>query len=106
MGLPIPAERFVLVPPDGKAPATGEPYRPNFHFKSYELTASNDAVRLESQVAPPGEIDHARVDEYYKPLDIPLASVSDNHESVIEIDFRLQYLRFFRFKLRNYKIWA
>ena len=99
MGLPIPAERFVLVPPDGKAPATGEPYRPNFHFKSYELTASNDAVRLESQVAPPGEIDHARVDEYYKPLDIPLASVSDNHESVIEIDFRLQYLRFFRFKL-------
>ena len=99
MGLPVPAERFVLVPPDGKYPSTGEPYRPNFHFKFYELTASNDAVLVESQVAPPGEIDHARVDEYYKPLDIQLASVGDNHESVIEIGFPLQYLRFFRFKV-------
>ena len=92
MGLPIPAERFVLVPPDGRHPVTDEPFT-NFLLKSYELTGSNDVVLIESQVAPADQA------EYYIPLDIPLASAGDNHESVIEIDFPLQYLRFFRIKM-------
>ena len=91
MGLQIPAERFVLVPPEGKDPFFQEPYRPNYAFKQYELTASNDQVLVETQLPNPVG--------YYQPLDILLASVDQNFDAVIEVQFPLQYLRFFRIQL-------
>ena len=92
MGLQIPAERFVLVPPEGNDPFLQEPYRPNYKFESYELTVSNDRLLVETQESNPCVCGPA----YYKPLDIQLAKVDQNFDAVIAIDFPLQYLRFFR----------
>ena len=92
MGLQIPAERFVLVPPEGNDPFLQEPYRPNYKFESYELTVSNDRLLVETQESNPCVCGPA----YYKPLDLQLAKVDQNFDAVIAIDFPLQYLRFFR----------
>ena len=92
MGLQIPAERFVLLPPEGNDPYLQEPYRPNYKFESYELTVSNDRLLVETQESNPCVCGPA----YYKPLDLQLAKVDQNFDAVIAIDFPLQYLRFFR----------
>ncbi len=85
LGVPVPVERFAFYPPEGKDALTQEPYRPNFAFKKYELSGSLDAVGIEAEDGVA-----------YRPLDIVLASVDLNIEAVVNIDFRLQYLRFFR----------
>ena len=99
MGLQIPVERFVLRLPEGNHSITLEPFRPNFAFDSYELTASNDVFLVESQVAPPGTAGVEAVPDYYQPLDILLASVTQNLGSDAEITFPLRYLRFLRIRL-------
>ena len=99
LGLQIPAERFVLRIPVGNHPISGERFRPNFAFDSYELTASNDLFLVESQARNPGFGVRELVPAYYQPLDILLARVSQNLSPDAEITFPLQYLRFFRVKL-------
>ncbi|MBI2505254.1 MAG: hypothetical protein HYW07_18730 [Candidatus Latescibacteria bacterium] len=98
MGVQIPVERFVLVPPEGVDPFYQEPYRPNYAFKQYQLTASNNQTLVESQVETAGGVPGVECGcpDYYQPLDIPLASVSQNFDSVIDVRFPLQYLRFLR----------
>ena len=99
LGLPIPLDRFVLRIPEGNHTISFEPFRPNFAFDSYELTASNDEFLVQNQVAPPGTAGVEAVPAYYQPLDILMASVSQNLESDAEIIFPLQYLRFVRLRL-------
>ena len=99
LGLQIPAERFVLRIPVGNHSISGEPFRPNFAFDSYELTASNSVSLVENQVRPPGSDGGEAVPEYYQALDILLANISQNLDPDAEIPFPLQYLRFFRIKL-------
>ena len=100
MGLQIPADRFVLVPPEGNDPFLQEPYRPNYKFEAYDLTASNDPVFVNTQEP---DVFFANggggTPSYYIPLDIPLSSVRQNFDAVIDIKFPLQYLRFFRMRL-------
>ncbi len=101
MGMPIPADRFRLVPPEGNDPFFQEPYRPNYKFEAYELTATNDKVAVETQQPPQFRSGVAGTQEtdYYLPLDQTLAKVDQNFDAVIEIDFPLQYLRFFRMRV-------
>ena len=47
LGALVPAERFVFYPPEGEDPATGEPYRPGYALKEFELTATTDVVEAE-----------------------------------------------------------
>ena len=93
LGLQVPAERFVLVPPEGKNPFDQEPYRPNYTFEEYELTASNrpEVVNVQEPIGGGSR--------YYIPLDIPLASNKQNFDPVIDISFPLQYLQLFRMQL-------
>ena len=49
MGGQIPAERFVVVPPEGVDPGTQIPYRPFWAFEGYALTASNDEQLVNTQ---------------------------------------------------------
>ena len=100
MGLQIPADRFVLLPPEGSDPFLQEPYRPNYKFEAYDLTASNNPVFVNTQ--EPDEFiagGGGGNPDYYIPLEIPLSSVRQNFDAVIDISFPLQYLRFFRMRL-------
>jgi hypothetical protein len=97
----MPVERFVLVPPEGADPYFQEPYRPIWKFNQYQLTASNDQALVESQVETAGGVPgvECACPDYYQALDIPLASVNQNNDPVINIAFPLQYLRFLRMRL-------
>lgn len=86
-GVPIPLDRFVFYPPEGTESATGEPFRPNFILKKFELSGSNDAVAIQQEQG-----------EDYHPLEVMLAQVDNNFAAVTEVRFPLQYLRFLRFK--------
>lgn len=101
MGMQIPADRFRLMPPEGSDPFLQEPYRPNYKFEAYELTATNDRVAVETQNPPQfrSGVAGTQETEYYLPLGERLASVEQNFEAIIDIDFPLQYLRFFRMRL-------
>ena len=94
LGAPVPAERFVFYPPDGEDPFTGEPYRPNYTLKEFELTGATDVVEAETVGDPTG---WGGLDTY-TPLSVPLAYVQQNFDVIAEIRFAPQYLRFFRFK--------
>jgi len=101
MGMQIPADGFKLVPPEGNDPFLQEPYRPNYKFEAYELTATNDKVAVETQLPPQFRSGVAGTQEtnYYLPLDQTLAKVDQNFDAVISIDYPLQYLRFFRMRV-------
>ena len=86
LGAPVPAERMVFYPPEGVDPFTQEPYRPNFRLAGYEISASNDAISIERETGG------------YHTLDVLLAHVEQNFDSVIEANFPRQNLRFFRLR--------
>lgn len=86
LGAPVPAERIVFYPPVGVDPFTQEPYRPNFRLAAYEVSATNDALFLENETGG------------YHALDVRLASVEQNFDAIVEINFQRQNLRFFRLK--------
>lgn len=87
LGTPVPVERFVFYPPEGEYVLTGEPFRPNFAFEKFELSASNDEARVAREEG-----------DAYRPLDILLAKGELNIYPVVEIKFPLQYLRFLRIR--------
>ena len=86
LGGPVPVERMVFYPPEGADPFTQEPYRPNFRLAGYEISATNDAIFLERETGG------------YHALDVLLTRVEQNFDSVIEVNFSRQNLRFFRLK--------
>ncbi|MBM3276616.1 MAG: hypothetical protein FJY95_00835 [Candidatus Handelsmanbacteria bacterium] len=101
LGGQMPVDRFVLVPPEGVDPFFQEPYRPNYAFKQYQVTASNNQSLVESQVETAGGVPGAECNcpDYYQALDIPLASEDQNFDPVIDVRFPLQYLRFLRMRV-------
>jgi len=98
MGAQIPAERFVMRPPDGAEPVTQVPFDPGFFFPLYELTASNDEVAIKLQETDCAGLSLVWCGGLYLPLDVQLASVSGNLKSTIDVTFPRQLLRFFRMK--------
>ena len=106
MGAPIPAERFVVVPPEGVDPGTQTPYRPFWAFEGYALTASNDQSLVNNQ-EPVFLASYTYLGQVFpiagfaksvSPQDVVLAEEEQNFDSIIEVEFPLQYLRFFRFR--------
>ena len=106
MGGQVPAERFVVVPPEGVDPGTQIPYRPFWAFEGYALTASNDEQLVNTQ-EPKSLASYTYLGQVFPiagfaksvaPLDIVLADEEQNFDSIIEVEFPLSYLRFFRFR--------
>ena len=91
VGTQVPLERFVFYPPEGNDPYLQEPYRPNFAFERFELSASNDVQRVAEEEGNPAG-------SPYQPLDIPLVSRNLNVDAIVELTFPLRYLRFLRIR--------
>ena len=98
MGAPIPAERFVVVPPEGVDPGTQIPYRPFLAFEGYALTASNDQSLVNNQ-EPVFLASYTYLGQVFpiagfaksvSPLDVVLAEEEQNFDSIIEVEFPLQ----------------
>ena len=98
LGAQIPAERFVMRPPEGAEPVTQVPFDPGFFFPQYELTASNDEVAIKLQETDCTGLPGVYCGGFYLPMDVLLASVSGNIKSTIEVIFPRQLLRFFRMR--------
>ena len=95
-GGPIPAERFRFYPPEGIDHVSDVPYRPNFNPVGFQLSATNDPETLflettQTNEGKPGD---------YMPLDVVLFTTRQHYEptGVIDIDFPLQFFRFFRIR--------
>ena len=92
LGVQVPAERFVFYPPEGVDPFTQEPYRPNYKVPGYEVSATNDETFVQQEA---GQLfDPSRAGN--RSFDTLLARVEQNFNAVVEVNFPLQYLRFFR----------
>jgi len=91
LGTQVPLERFAFFPPEGNDPFLQEPYRPNFAFEHFELSASNDVRRVAEEEGDPGG-------SPYQPLDIILVNRNLNVEAVVNLSFPLRYLRFLRIR--------
>ena len=91
LGGRVPAERFRFYPPDGIDHITDVPYRPNFVPVGFELSATNDAAWI---------VDEGIAETGYNPLDVMLFSTRQYYEpsGIIDIEFPLQYQRFFRIR--------
>ena len=103
LGAPVPLERFRFYPPEGVDVVTGEPYRPSYAQRNYEVTGTNDSARLAAELVSIG-VTHSlltnavrRFDKYF-PLDILLAHVENNFAFEVDVEFPLQYLRFIRYR--------
>jgi hypothetical protein len=95
LGVQVPAERFVFYPPDGVDPFTQEPYRPNYKVPGYEVSATNDESFVQQETSLIlFDVDPSRGGNHS--FDTLLARVEQNFNSVVEVNFPLQYLRFFR----------
>ena len=91
VGTQVPLERFVFYPPEGNDPYLQEPYRPNFAFARFELSASNDVQGVAEEEGNPSGAP-------YQPLDRLLVSRKLNIDAIVELTFPLQYLRFLRIR--------
>ena len=91
LGGRVPAERFRFYPPDGIDHITDVPYRPNYVPVGFELSATSDAGWIvEEGISETG----------YNPLEHLLFTTRQHYEpsGVVDIEFPLQYQRFFRIR--------
>ena len=94
LGTEVPVERFRFFPPDGVDELSGEPFRPGYAQRNYELTASNDAASQMRQAdSAPG-----LTRDVYDPLEILLARVENNFEWDAQVRFPLEHLRLIRWR--------
>ena len=94
LGTEVPLERFRFYPPDGVDELSGEPFRPGYAQRNYELTASNDAAtqmrQADSAAGLTRDVDF--------PLDNLLGRVENNFEWDAQVRFPLQHLRLIRWR--------
>ena len=94
MGAQVPVERFVFYPPEGISSDSDQPFRPNYVLKSFSLTASQDEGGIME-----GEMAQGfrwRGAGFCCPLENQLAYREANRDSVTEVRFPLQNLRYLR----------
>lgn len=99
LGGKIPVERFAFYPPEGNHALGQEPYRPNFAFKEFELSAGNEEPRRGDDAT--GALGHEGANPLgtgYRPLEILLSSVELNFEADVEIRFPPQLAAFLRIR--------
>ena len=101
LGTEVPVERFRFYPPSGIDELTGEPYRPGFAQRNWELSASNDAATLMREASSAdftlADIGDSNRDRY-RPLDKVLARVENNFEWDAQAEFELQDFRVLRWR--------
>ena len=86
LGVHLPLERFRFVPQEGVDELSGEPYRPGWSLRNFEVSGGHTVAEL------------LVVEGGYHPLEILLARVKNNFEFEAEVRFPLQYLRVVRHK--------
>ena len=94
MGTQVPVERFVFYPPEGVSLYSDQPFRPNYVLKSFSLTARQDEGGIMEEEMEPGF--RWRGAGYCCPLENQLAYREANRDSITEVRFPLQNLRFLR----------
>ena len=104
LGTEVPVERFRFYPPDGIDELTGEPFRPGFAQRNWELSASNDAAALMREASAndftfSGLTSTNR--DRYRPLDILLARVENNFAWDAQAEFELRDLRVIRWRPKS-----
>ena len=96
LGVSLPLDRFRFSPPEGEDELTGEPYRPGYALRNFEVSGGNDANHAASS-GMVVEISQ-NVESGYVPLENLLAHVENNFAFEPEVRFPLQHLRFIRHK--------
>ena len=86
LGVHLPLERFRFVPQEAVDELSGEPYRPGWALRNFEVSGGHSVAEL------------LVVEGDYHPLEILLARVENNFEFEAEVSFPLQYLRVVRHK--------
>ena len=94
MGAQVPVERFVFYPPEGVSPDNDQPFRPNYVLKSFSLTARQDEGGIMEEEMARGF--RWRGAGFCCPLENQLAYRQANRDSVTEVRFPLQNLRYLR----------
>ena len=87
-GAPVPVERFVFYPPDGKDAVTDAPYREKFILQKFELSGGSDYLKLQQEKG-----------DAYNRLEVMLAQEEQNLDWYTQVPFPLQYFRFLRFRV-------
>ena len=85
LGVSLPIERFVVEPPDGQDELSGEPFRPSFSARNFEVTGDTDLSEALNQVGG------------YSPLPIHLDRVESNFKVEAEARWPLRNLRLIRY---------
>ena len=85
LGTAVPLERYVFYPKEGVDELTGEPYRPGFALRNFEVSAGHET-----------ELSTVVNQNAYAPLSVLIAQVENNFEFEAEVRFPLQYFRLFR----------
>ncbi len=94
LGTQVPVDRFVFTTPEGVSPESDESFRPNYILKSYSLTASQTETGIMEEELQRGFV--WRGEGPCCALGVPLGFEERNADSVTEVNFPLQPLRFFR----------
>lgn len=94
MGAQVPVERFVFYPPAGVSPGSDQPFRPNYVLKSFSLTARQDEGGIMEEEMEPGF--RWRGAGFCCPLENLLAHREANRDSITEVRFPLQNVRYLR----------
>ncbi|MCY3790910.1 MAG: hypothetical protein OXH63_19215 [Gemmatimonadetes bacterium] len=94
MGAQVPVERFVFYPPEGVSSDSDQPFRPNYVLKSFSLTARQDEGGIMEEEMAQGF--RWRGAGFCCPLENQLAYREANRDSVTEVRFPLQNLRYLR----------
>ena len=85
LGVALPLERFVVEPPEGVDELSGEPFRPSFSIRNFEVSGDLDPKEALDQVGG------------YRPLPIALDRVESNFKVEAEASWPLQNLRLIRY---------
>ena len=94
MGAQVPVERFVFYPPKGVSPYSDQPFHPNYILKTFSLTARQDEGGIMEEEVERGFSWHGA--GFCCPLENQLAYREANRDSVTEVRFPLQYVRYLR----------
>ena len=94
IGARVPVERFVFYPPVGVSPASSQPFHPNYILNSFSLTARVDEGGIMEEEMKPDFRWRGR--GFCCPLEHQLAYREANGDSITEVRFPLQTLRFLR----------
>ena len=97
LGATAPVERYRFMPKDGVDELSGEPYRPSYAQRNFEVTGGHESdLRSVNNETGSMHDQFEGVSTDYVPLKVLLARVVNNFDFEVEVRFPLQYLRLIR----------